>query len=72
MTKLISRWWLAAALLYLAPVAFAGPTLPPCTPGGPSVCLPDHVPDGGSLAIYVLVVGATCLGAMLIRSRTSK
>ena len=70
MTKLIRRWWLAAALLYLAPVAFAGP----CTVGGTSVPCPPTVqtPDGGSLTIYVLGVGATCLGAMLIRSRTSK
>lgn len=32
----------------------------------------QSVPDGGSSAEYLLAVGATSLGAMLVRSRLSK
>lgn len=31
-----------------------------------------QVPDGGSAVSYLLAVGATCLGAMVVRSRFSK
>lgn len=30
------------------------------------------VPDGGSAAGYLLAVGASCLGAIVLRSRSSK
>jgi len=30
----------------------------------------EQVPEGGSAAIYLLVAGITCLGAMAIRSRS--
>ena len=32
----------------------------------------QQMPDGGSAAGYLLAVGATCLGAMLVRSRFGK
>lgn len=28
-----------------------------------------HVPDGGSTLAYLLMVGSTCLGGLLVRSR---
>jgi len=32
----------------------------------------QQVSEGGSAAIYLLAVGATCLGAMFVRSRFGK
>ena len=31
----------------------------------------QQVPEGGSAAIYLLGAGITCLGAMVVRSRTA-
>lgn len=31
----------------------------------------QQVPDGGTTAGYLLAVGATCLGAMVLRSRST-
>ena len=61
MTKVIRKWWLVAALLCLTP----GAPAQQCAHG----CV--QAPEGGSAPIYVLGVGMVCLGAILIRSRTS-
>lgn len=74
MTNLKLKWWLAAALLFcLVPSSFARkpehkPDPPKCRPG--MNC--REVPEGGSAAIYLLGVGATCLGALLVRARSSR
>jgi hypothetical protein len=67
------KWWLALALFCLAPIAaFAGP--------GQERWDHHHhqkgrnfyaVPEGGSSLVYVLGAGVTCLGAMLVRSRSA-
>lgn len=55
------KWWLAVvAVLCLAPAAFAKHK--PRT----------AVPDGGSAAVYLLGAGITCLGAMVVRSRSAR
>jgi len=68
------RWLVAGALVLLTPAfLIAHPGKPK---GG---CSDDSwrndgkncqaVPEGGSSAAYLLALGATCLGAMLVRSR---
>ena len=72
------RWLLIGALALLMP-ALALANGPDRHKGGgcdnrdsrnSRGCQP--VPDGGSTAGYLLAVGATCLGAMVLRSRSSK
>ena len=73
MKNMNRKWWLALALLSLAPIsAFAGQE---------EWKLKDHhqrakdhfrIPEGGSSLVYVLGAGVTCLGAMLVRSRRAK
>ena len=62
--KVLSRNLMLAAVLVLcvAPSSFAGSNRP----------RPRRVPEGGSAAVYLLGVGLTCLGAMVIRSRSLK
>ena len=76
MINVARKWWLGAALLLcLVPSSFAfqkikdEPRKDTCKPG--HKCR-QNVPEGGSAAIYVLGAGLTCLGAMYIRSRSSK
>lgn len=60
------KWLLLGALVLLIPAfSFAQPGKEKDTPR-------RQVPDGGSAPIYLLAVGATCLGAMAIRSRFDK
>jgi hypothetical protein len=76
MINVARKWWLGAALLlWLVPSSFAfqqikdEPRHDTCKPG--HKCK-QNVPEGGSAAIYLLGAGLTCLGAMYIRSRSSK
>lgn len=76
MSNVARKWWLGAALLAcLVPSSFAfqkikdDPGHDTCKPG--DKCR-QNVPEGGSAAIYLLGAGLTCLGAMYIRSRSSK
>jgi hypothetical protein len=57
-------------LLCLAPVSLAAKPHRDkgCDPKRDRRC--EQVPDGGSAAIYLLGAGITCLGAMVIRSRS--
>ena len=69
--KSLSRKCLLAvvALLCMAPPSFANKPhtdKDKCRPG--VNC--QQVPEGGSAAIYLLGAGITCLGAMVIRSRS--
>ena len=69
--RIINRkWWLTSIpLLLLMPASFA--TTSP---------LKYHhqrrhtwsVPEGGSALVYVLGAGITCLGAMVVRSRSAR
>lgn len=70
--KKSSKFILAALfLLCLAPASFAGkPRDRGCEPRRDRRC--EQVPEGGSAAIYLLGAGMTCLGAMVIRSRSQK
>ena len=62
------KWLLLGALVLLIPAfSFAQPG-DPC--GYHQKCRP--VPDGGSAPIYLFAVGATCLGAMAVRTRFDK
>jgi hypothetical protein len=57
------KWWLAVVVvLCLAPVASAKHQKPGTT----------AVPEGGSAAVYLLGAGITCLGAMVVRSRSAR
>lgn len=70
------KWLLIGALLLLTPVlSLAQHT--DRRDREPKRCNPhergcQQVPDGGSAASYLLAVGATCLGAMVVRSRFGK
>ena len=71
------RWLLIGALALLMPVLAAGQRADKHKGGcdnrdsrNSRGC--QQVPDGGSTAGYLLAVGATCLGAMVLRSRSSK
>jgi hypothetical protein len=73
----VSRKWVlrASFLLCLVSSSFAL---------GPDSDNPEHrkcrphdnceqqVPEGGSAAIYLLAAGLTCVGAMFLRSRSSR
>lgn len=64
------KWWLTAiALLLLVPAASAT--------ASPLKSHQKHrqswaVPEGGSALVYVVGAGITCLGAMVIRSRSGR
>jgi hypothetical protein len=56
------KWWLAVvAVLCLAPVASAKHKK-----------TRTSVPEGGSAAVYLLGAGITCLGAMVVRSKSAR
>jgi hypothetical protein len=68
-------WLTLAALLYLAPAAFAiqdhnNPRRGDPLPVQHFQLLP--VPEGGSSLVYVFGAGVTCLAGMLVRSRIAK
>ena len=71
------KWLLLGALVLFIPV-FSVAQLPGkdkekdkgCGARGHEKC--RQVPEGGSALNYLLAVGATCLGAMAVRSRISK
>ena len=74
MAGAIKKGWLGATLLLcLVPSSFAlqrdGDHPGKCKPG--DNCQ-QKVPEGGSAAIYLLGAGLTCLGAVFLRSRSSK
>jgi hypothetical protein len=64
--RIINRkWWLTAlALLLLLPSATASNPKPRKRHW--------NVPEGGSALVYVLGAGITCLGAMVVRSRSAR
>jgi len=67
------KWLLLGALVLLIPVfSVAQPSnnAKGCEYRDYRKC--RQVPEGGSAAGYLLAVGATCLGAMLVRSRAGK
>jgi hypothetical protein len=59
---------LAVLLLCVVPTAFAKPKDDKCNPKRDRRC--EQVPEGGSAAIYLLCAGITCVGAIVIRSRS--
>ena len=75
MNKVAQKWLLGASLLLcLTPLSFALDRNPSKSGGK---CQPQDncsqaVPEGGSAAMYLLAAGLTCLGAVFIRSRSSK
>ena len=69
------KWWLvSAALVLLSPVILTAQH----ADKKKGCDVRDHdkkcrqVPEGGSTAIYLIAAGATCLGAILVRSRLAK
>ncbi len=73
MKSIDRKWWLALALLCLAATT--------ACPTEEAAQLQNNrqqskknlaVPEGGSSLVYVLAAGVTCLGAMLVRSRSVK
>ncbi len=73
MKKFCGKWGLKLViLLCLAPLTLAA------KPNHDKGCDDDRhkdchqVPEGGSGIIYLLAAGATCAGAMVIRSRETK
>jgi len=69
--KNIRKLMLAALfLMFLVPSSFARPKDRDhgCDPKRDRRC--EQVPEGGSATIYLLGAGITCLGAIVIRSRS--
>jgi hypothetical protein len=71
------KWLLIGALAMLTPVLSLaqhsnGRDREPKRECNPHERGCQQVPDGGSAATYLLAVGATCLGAMVVRSRFGK
>jgi hypothetical protein len=72
----VARKWLlgTSLLLCLGPSLFA---LDPDFDRDHRKCKPNdncqqQAPEGGTGAMYILAAGLTCLGAMYLRSRSSK
>ncbi len=75
MSRRSAKWWLAmAALLLLTPVMSA--TRQSVREKGCGAHDRDQkcrqVPEGGSMAAYLVGAGVTCLGATVVRSRLIK
>lgn len=70
--KIINRkWWLTSiALLLLLPAASA--TISPLRYHHERRQTSLNVPEGGSALVYVVGAGITCLGAMVVRSRSAR
>ena len=69
----MNRKLLLAVVMFscMAPAAFAGArNQEGCSPR--KKCQQVQVPEGGSVAIYLLGAGLTCLGAMFLRSMVGK
>lgn len=71
------KWLLIGALVLMTPVLSLAQHTDHGDRGHKRECNPhergcQQVPDSGSAASYLLAVGATCLGAMLVRSRFGK
>lgn len=67
------KWLLLGALVLLIPAfSFAQPGEEKDEGCGHREKKCRQVPDGGSALNYLLAVGATCLGAMAVRSRFDK
>ncbi len=66
-----NRWLLLGAVVLLTPMLASAKPKKTC--GGDDSFHGDRncqqVPEGGSNAAYLLALGATCLGAMMLRSR---
>lgn len=63
------KWWLTSvALLLLVPAAFA--TMSPVRNNQRHRHW--NTPEGGSALVYVVGAGITCLGAMVVRSRSTR
>jgi len=69
--KIMNRkfWLTSMALLLLLPAAFATPDK---SHQRHRQALDVTVPEGGSALVYVLGAGLTCLGAIVLRSRSAK
>lgn len=68
-----NRWLLLGAVVLLTPMLLSAKPKPKKGCGDDSFhgdrnC--QQVPEGGTSAGYLLALGATCLGAMLIRSHS--
>ena len=67
-----NRWLLLGAVVLLTPILASAKPKKTC--GGDDSFHGDRncqqVPEGGSSAGYLLALGATCLGAMMLRSRS--
>lgn len=75
MNRRSAKWWLAmVAVLLLTPMMSA--TRRSVKDKGCSALDRDRkcrqVPEGGSMAAYLLGAGVTCFGAMVVRSRLVK
>jgi hypothetical protein len=72
--SLSGKFLLAAAiLLYLVSASFASKPIRDdgrCNDHSRRRC--EYMPEGGSAAAYLLGAGLTCLGAMFVRSRSSR
>jgi hypothetical protein len=76
MSKRSTTWRLALAALLLFTPGFSAALRADNTKGCGNHDRDDRkcrqVPEGGSAPAYLLGAGATCLGAMLVRSRLTK
>jgi hypothetical protein len=66
-----NRWLLLGAVVLLTPMLVSAKPKKGCGDDafrGDRNC--QQVPEGGSTAAYLLALGATCLGAMVLRSRS--
>jgi hypothetical protein len=70
MSKTKKLWLAIAMICCVAPATFADHNHG-CG-RDPRDCHQQSVPEGGTAAIYILGVGLTCAGAMLLRSRIAK
>jgi hypothetical protein len=64
--RIINRkWWLTALTLLLVLTSATASNAKPKKKQW-------NVPEGGSALVYVLGAGITCLGAMVVRSRSAR
>jgi len=71
MKSLNKKCLLAAVILFsLVPASFARPKDRGCDDRRIRNC--QQVPEGGSAIVYLIGAGITCLGAIVIRSRSAR